>query len=233
MDTTKPNIYKLNTDGTHSSVSNRNGIGGIIRDHKGNWILGFSVNILYQSIIATELFALLQRFTLAVQHNLKPFQVEIDEVLTLLHDNNIIYANLLTDCRHLLGQLHDPIVSHAYREKNKLADQLTKSESFLEGTLLCRFFNNHHFLLAKYGIKISGVYRLHAYCRLLPLSAWDLPDPPTVHAKSNDNTIPNVFGCCDDKSTTMTTNSIASTNNDLPCNMVLPEHQNLCMHMFV
>ncbi|OIS98192.1 hypothetical protein A4A49_62355, partial [Nicotiana attenuata] len=139
----KPDIYKLNTDGTHSLVSNKNGIGGIIRDHKGNWILGFSRKILSQSPIATEIFAILQGLTFVVQHNLTPLQVEIDakEVRRLLHDNNIVYANLLNACRHLLRQLHDPVVSHAYREQNRLADQLAKSGSFLEGNSIMQIFD--------------------------------------------------------------------------------------------
>ncbi|OIT00921.1 putative ribonuclease h protein, partial [Nicotiana attenuata] len=121
-----PNIYKLNTDAAHSTHSTRNGIGGIIRDHRGNWILGFAGTVLSKEANVTEILALLQGLRCAVQHNLTPLNVEIDakEVIRLLTNNNILHANLLSDCRHLLKQLHDPTVSHAYREQNRLADKL-------------------------------------------------------------------------------------------------------------
>lgn len=36
-----PNYYKLNTNGSFEKSLNRGGIGGIIRNATGNWIIGF------------------------------------------------------------------------------------------------------------------------------------------------------------------------------------------------
>ncbi|OIT01610.1 hypothetical protein A4A49_56489, partial [Nicotiana attenuata] len=132
----KLNIYKLNTDGSNSSYLDKNGIGGVIRNHNGDWVLEFCDNIPTQSILSTEMYALLQGLTLARLHNLIPIQVKIDakEVITILCNDNLPFANLSHDRRHLLGMLHDPQLTHAYREQNRLADKLASLGSLLEGT---------------------------------------------------------------------------------------------------
>ncbi|XP_019238630.1 PREDICTED: uncharacterized protein LOC109218713 [Nicotiana attenuata] len=141
MDTPKPNIYKLNTGGAHSSTLTTDGIGGLIRNHNGDWIVGFSGNIPCQSSISAELYALIQGLRIAIQQNLSPLHVEVDakEVITMLDCDNIIYANLLFDCRHLLLKLRNPRVHHAYREQSRVADQLARS--ILEGNFTMRVFD--------------------------------------------------------------------------------------------
>lgn len=82
----KPDIYKLNTDEAHSSTLNIDGIGGLIRNHHGNWIVGFSGKMPSQSSISAELYALIQGLRIGIQHNLSPLYVEIDanKVITML-----------------------------------------------------------------------------------------------------------------------------------------------------
>lgn len=36
-----PGKFKLNTDGSFSSTLDRTGMGGLIRDASGNWVVGF------------------------------------------------------------------------------------------------------------------------------------------------------------------------------------------------
>lgn len=60
-----PNIYKVNTDGAHSLTSNMDGIGGVIRNHLGDWIVGFLGNIPQSTSISVELQALIQGLQLA------------------------------------------------------------------------------------------------------------------------------------------------------------------------
>ncbi|OIT24935.1 hypothetical protein A4A49_52376 [Nicotiana attenuata] len=95
-----PNYYKLNTDGSTSTNNDTNGIGG----------------------------ALIRGLNLAIQMQLTPLEVEIDaqEVTTLLATDNSKYANLFSDWRYLLTMLREPVVRHAYREPNGVADQLAK-----------------------------------------------------------------------------------------------------------
>lgn len=80
--------------------------------------MGFSGNIPQSTSIAAEIRALIQGLQLARQLNLIPPQVEIDarEIITMLANDNLLYTNMLIDCRYLLLQLHNPRVQHAYRE---------------------------------------------------------------------------------------------------------------------
>lgn len=59
----------------------------------------------------------------------------------MLDCDNIMYANLLFDCRHLLLRLHNPRVHHTYREQNRAVDQLAKAGSILEGNFTMRVFD--------------------------------------------------------------------------------------------
>lgn len=121
----KPNIYKLNINGAQPTTLNLDGIGGMIRNHLGDWIIGFSGNKPRSTPMAAELEALIQGLQIAIQFNLTPLKVELDakEVITMLDNDNIIYNNMLFDCRqwHLLQQLHSPQIQHAYGEQNRLA----------------------------------------------------------------------------------------------------------------
>ncbi|OIT08958.1 hypothetical protein A4A49_58104, partial [Nicotiana attenuata] len=108
---------------------NANGIGGAIRNSRGEWILGFAQVIQKGSTISTELYALLKGLTLALQHHLMPIEVELDakQIITLLQTDNFSHSNMINDCRYLLNQLNNPPVRHAYREQNMVADQLAKA----------------------------------------------------------------------------------------------------------
>ena len=48
--------YRVNTDGSSSSTRNLASCGGIIRDHHGNYVAGFSVKLGSCSIAMTELW---------------------------------------------------------------------------------------------------------------------------------------------------------------------------------
>ncbi|OIT02700.1 hypothetical protein A4A49_56553, partial [Nicotiana attenuata] len=162
-----------------------------------------------QSVTTTELYALLHGLILAKLYNLLPIQVEIDakEVITLLHVGNLNFANLLTDCRHLLWMLHHPTVSHAYREQNKLADQLAKSESFLDGTYNIHVLNQ----LPPFVKKIwENDQQLMSATHSIPL--------PVAHL--HDQVIPDSNCFCTNSSTRNATNNIVITSNMLVCNMV-------------
>lgn len=43
-----------------------------------------------------------------------------------------MYTNIVSNCRHLLQQLHDVDVTHTYREQNFVADILAKGGSKME-----------------------------------------------------------------------------------------------------
>ncbi|OIT04953.1 hypothetical protein A4A49_51277 [Nicotiana attenuata] len=120
----KLNYYKLNTDKAASSVTHKAGIGGLICDSNGNWIIGFVGNLDTATTIHAELKVLFHGLKLANTYNLVLPEINIDasEVLTMLKNDNIVYTNILVDCRYLLGQLHSATIAHTYREGNEVAD---------------------------------------------------------------------------------------------------------------
>ncbi|OIT21312.1 putative ribonuclease h protein [Nicotiana attenuata] len=136
------NFYKLNTDGETSLATDKDGIGGVIRNHKGEWVVGLAGPIPHVDCLSAELQALIKGLSLATQLRLLPLEVEIDakEVITLLDNQTSRYSNLILDCRYLLGTLHDPVVTHAYREQNNVADNLAKLGSTMPlAAALCIF----------------------------------------------------------------------------------------------
>nr|XP_009795190.1 PREDICTED: uncharacterized protein LOC104241922 [Nicotiana sylvestris]XP_016447310.1 PREDICTED: uncharacterized protein LOC107772325 [Nicotiana tabacum] len=130
----KPNFYKLNTDGATLCNTDTDDIRGVIRNHLGACIVGFAGPVTHLHCITAELHALIRGLNLAVQMQLLPLEVEIDaqEVIILLATDNIRYTNMISDCKHFLRMLHDPIVLHAYREQNGIADQLAKLGSRMQ-----------------------------------------------------------------------------------------------------
>lgn len=54
------NCYKLNTDGETSSATDTDVIGGVIRNHMGDWVVGFICPIPHVHYITAELQALIK-----------------------------------------------------------------------------------------------------------------------------------------------------------------------------
>ncbi|OIT01474.1 putative ribonuclease h protein, partial [Nicotiana attenuata] len=119
-------FYKLNTDGAHNN--SKSGIGGLIRNANAEWILGFAASITTESPSTAETHALIQGLQLVLDRNLLPLEVEVDskDIIRLLNSDKEIPNNLISDCRYLLDRLGKPIVLHAYREQNGVADKLAK-----------------------------------------------------------------------------------------------------------
>lgn len=121
----QPNLgFKLNTDGTYNQSTCVGGTKGTFRDTNGEWVLGYSGNIL-------ELIALTQGLRLAFQKNLQPIEVNIDyldqDIATIINSTeHTNYWNIIHDCRALLHLLGNPPISHVYGESNQVADALAK-----------------------------------------------------------------------------------------------------------
>lgn len=142
MNTSKASYYKLNTDRPTSAETDTDGIGGVIRNHVGAWMVGFTGLVPHVHCITAELQALIKGSSLAVQMQLLPLEMKTDvqEVITLLETNNSKYTDLICDCRHVLRMLHDPVVRHAYREQNGVADQLAKLGSRMQDDAMRQLF---------------------------------------------------------------------------------------------
>ncbi|WRX28178.1 Reverse transcriptase domain - like 10 [Theobroma cacao] len=126
----KPSIgeYKLNVDG-----SSRNGLhaasGGVLRDHTGKLIFGFSENIGPCNSLKAELHALLHGLLLCKERHIEKLWIEMDALVAIQliqhfkkgpHD----ISYLLESIRMCLSSFSYRI-SHIFRERDQAADYLS------------------------------------------------------------------------------------------------------------
>lgn len=96
--------YKLNTDGSTSTTAKTSGLGGVVRDREGKWILGFMGNIFQTDNVLAEIQALVVGLKIVRERNLTPIEISVDcqVIIHLLSNNHLLYSHILHDCRELL-----------------------------------------------------------------------------------------------------------------------------------
>lgn len=86
---------KLNTDGLTLGNLGIASKGGLVRDHNGDWITGFSRTLDSSNSFIAKLWALRDERTLAKELFLNNLIVEMDalSVVQLMNNNTVIYVN--------------------------------------------------------------------------------------------------------------------------------------------
>ncbi|KAF7844864.1 reverse transcriptase [Senna tora] len=126
-------FYKLNVDGSCMGNPGLMAAAGVIRDHLGHWISGFSKFIGPGCSLAAELWGLFLGLKLAKDIGIKNLMVETDcaAVSNLINCNDTPITHhflpLIIECRSFLPQFDHCRIAHAHREKNKCADLLAKN----------------------------------------------------------------------------------------------------------
>ncbi|KAK9025445.1 hypothetical protein V6N11_038312 [Hibiscus sabdariffa] len=84
----EPGWLCLNVDRSVSSSSGCASIGGLLRDHLGNWIFGFTKSIGKSNILQTELWAIYIGLQLAWSHGAEVLQIQSDskQAIQLIQD---------------------------------------------------------------------------------------------------------------------------------------------------
>ena len=131
----------LNTDGASKGNPGTAGGGGVIRGDRGEWICGFGEAMGICSSMKAEIKAVLRGLKLAFQMNIDQLWVQVDSA-TLA---GLLKGDIMVPAEHqpLLHQCHDllqqdgwrVIISHCYREANKVADALANIGCNLSSTL--------------------------------------------------------------------------------------------------
>ena len=126
------NFFKLNIDGTKSVASGKIGAGGIIRDHNGNWVSGFQINLGVGEILDAEAWALYYGLKLADNLSIKNLEIESDSAILvqLMQMDNIDLhplGSLLSGCKNLMSNMQNSRLCHVFRECNMTADSLAKN----------------------------------------------------------------------------------------------------------
>ncbi|KAK6794984.1 hypothetical protein RDI58_008437 [Solanum bulbocastanum] len=175
----------LNTDGAVKNNPGDGGLGGVVRNHKGDWVVGFVSKEANTTPILAELNALRQGLTMAISNNLVPLETNIDsqEVVNMFHEDNALYNNLIYECRLLMERLGAAPQTHVFREQNRVTDMLSK-----EG-LKCETFGTPTFLIVPPMYANSAVWNILGtmYVREANLCNYAV----TGHILAQGNTLPN------------------------------------------
>ncbi|GLT80127.1 hypothetical protein SLA2020_515820 [Shorea laevis] len=120
-------FVKLNTDGSRNHQSGSASAGGLIRDHLGRWVHGFTVNIGVTSSFIAELWGCREGLKLAHSLHLQYLILEMDSLMAihLIQTRQVQrgpYSVLLSDILVLLYGFSTCIVRHTLREGNSAAD---------------------------------------------------------------------------------------------------------------
>ncbi|KAH0730097.1 hypothetical protein KY289_001285 [Solanum tuberosum] len=118
----------MNIDGAFRQGDNTASIGGVIRNHKGDWITGFFYKSMAQNHTTAEIEAFHTGLMLADSLKLGNLEIETDlsEILQLMDHAKPPYDVIISVCRSLLKKLQNPVVRHSYRQGNYVADILAK-----------------------------------------------------------------------------------------------------------
>jgi len=120
----------LNTDGAVRGTLGPAGAGGVLRDDKGEWILGFSEYLGHCSTLTAELKAVVRGLKIAKELGAQKLWVRTDSKVLwgMLVDQYHCHPEhhfLVQKCRRLLYETAwDVKITHCFRETNQVADKL-------------------------------------------------------------------------------------------------------------
>nr|XP_016467765.1 PREDICTED: uncharacterized protein LOC107790361 [Nicotiana tabacum] len=114
------NWYKLDFGGAFNNSCLHEGISRIIRNNKGEWMLGYYEKYPTTSPIQAELQALRHALQIIIKENIFPVEVETDaiEVIHFLYEDYPTYKDLIHECRWLMEkatQQWEIIMKHSFR----------------------------------------------------------------------------------------------------------------------
>ena len=120
---------KLNTNGSNRGNPGASGIGGLLRDSNGQWIVGYCGHVTKCTSLEAELLSIQDRFNLVLTKDLQNVIIESDAkaAIELIKANDQAHPlrAIIEDCRVMLHRSGGRII-HTLREGNKCADFLAK-----------------------------------------------------------------------------------------------------------
>lgn len=127
---------KVNVDGAMKNIPGSGGFGGMFRDQDGTWHLGYFRAEPLTTPIEMELKSLWRGLQLAIRHNVRILQIQTNaqEVIDMIKSGNLLYTNIISECRSSLHKLEPWEMRHVSKEQNRLVDTMAK-----EGLMLGYF----------------------------------------------------------------------------------------------
>ncbi|GKV30887.1 hypothetical protein SLEP1_g39658 [Rubroshorea leprosula] len=142
----KPEIgwTKLNFDGSCKGKLRKASIGGVFRNHKAEFLLGYAESIGRTTSVIAELAALRRGLELVLENGWTDLWLEGDAktlVDIIVEKRQVKCAEAQRHVNHInliIPELNNCIVTHIYREGNRAADKLAQIGHQLEKPKLWR-----------------------------------------------------------------------------------------------
>lgn len=121
----------LNVDGSSYGNPGRAGYGGLLRDHNGSWIIGFSGPVSFADSLEVELLAINNGLILAWNLGFRDVSCRSDcmNALSMIQDPSFHarkYIHILEAIREVISRDWRVSFTHTYRESNQCADFMAK-----------------------------------------------------------------------------------------------------------
>ena len=117
------------------------GGGDLIKDEKGDWVIGFARKIRNTTSFMAELWALRDGLQLCLQIHAHFVIIELDAKAIVDAFNSQTYSNtivssVMDDCRHIVTRIPQKSFRHIYKEANKCVDYLARLGTLLESDFI-------------------------------------------------------------------------------------------------
>lgn len=128
--------FKLNIDGASLNNPGMAGIGGVIRNHKGEFVAAFAKNIGIATNNKAELWALKQGLKIVIELEISNVIIETDSsfLFSCIRSSGTSHSShktLVLEAKLMMQNLDRIILKFGYRELNGVADYLAKKGSTL------------------------------------------------------------------------------------------------------
>ncbi|KAL7265055.1 hypothetical protein ACSBR1_002914 [Camellia fascicularis] len=121
---------KMNTDGSTKGDPGEGGFGGLIRDERGIWLIGYYGKLDVCTSLEVELWAIYRGLTIAFEKGYKDLTIETDSLsaIELLKEGSVVSSSIrsLVEDSKFLMQRCGYTIQHVLREGNNSADSLAK-----------------------------------------------------------------------------------------------------------
>lgn len=117
----------------------------MIRNDKGDWVSGFSVNLGAGQVLEAVLWGLLKGMDLAWNNGCRFLEIEMDSLVAVQLVKSSINPlhplfSLVANCQELLERDWYVVLSHVYRELNWVADMMARLSHNVDYG--CRLFSS-------------------------------------------------------------------------------------------
>ena len=124
-------FVKLDVDGNSQGNSRKIGLGGLVRDNEGKWLVGFSSIGGFDTNLLPELLDIKHGLVLAWNQGYRKIICNLDciNASRRIHDGNFIFQKLgvvIVDTKKLLSREWEVHLLHLLREANSCADFMAK-----------------------------------------------------------------------------------------------------------